>query len=141
MDISSLLTMGAKLFQDKLGDGFDTNNVVGALKGLLTDSKGELDLAGIMSNLSSGGIGSIVSSWIGGGENSSIDASSIADIFGSEKISQFASSLGIDSDKALSGLQDAVPAIIDQATGDGGDILGSLGLDTSSVLGAVKGFF
>ena len=141
MDISNLLTMGAKLFQDKLGDGFDTNNVVGALKGLLTNGSGDLDIASLMSNLSGDGLGGIVSSWIGGGENGGIDASGIASLFGNEKIESFASALGIDSDSALSGLSEAVPAIIDQATGSGEGILDSLGVDSSSLLGAAKGFF
>jgi len=132
MELTDIIGMGTKLFQDKLGDsaeGVDSNILTEALSGLLSNEEGSLDLSNIISSLSSdeGGLGSIVSSWIGGGENESIDGSQLSNLLGSDAIASFADKLGIDTDTALSGLTDAFPNMVDQATPDGASMLDSLG--------------
>ena len=89
-----------------------------------------LDLGNIMSALtgdSEGGLASVVSSWIGGGENEAIDGSQLSNLLGSDAISGFAEKLGIDTDTALSGLTDALPNMIDKATPEGSSLLDSVG--------------
>ncbi len=133
MELNDIVNLGTQLFQDKLGssaEGVDSNVLQEALGGLLSNSEGGLDLGNIMSALTSdegGGLASIVSSWIGSGDNASIDGSQLSNLLGSDAISSFADKLGIDTDTALSGLSDALPNMVDQATPEGSSMLDSVG--------------
>jgi len=136
MDLGDIVSIGTKMFQDKVGeDGVDSNALQDALGGLLSNEEGGLDLGNIMSALTGGsdedgeggGLASIVSSWIGGGENSPIDGDMLSNLLGNEKISEFAEKLGIDTDTALSGLTDALPNMVDKATPEGDSLLDQVG--------------
>jgi len=131
MNMSDIIGMGSQLFQDKLGDsvsGLDSSTITDALSGLMSNEDGGFDLGDIVSSVTNseeGGIGSIVSSWLGDGENASVDSSQLTELFGSDKISAFAEKLGVDSETALSGLSDAIPNIVDKSS-EGGNLIGSL---------------
>jgi len=129
MDMTDIVKMGTEMFQSKLGDqaeGMEASSITDALSGLLSNEEGSFDLGSLVSNAMSGdGIGSIVSSWLGDGDNEAIDAGGLTSLFGEDKISEFASKLGVDSDTALSGLSDVIPNMIDK-TSEGGNIIGSL---------------
>ncbi len=133
MDLGAIVNMGTELFNNKLGDtaaGIDNSAIQDALSGLLSNEEGGFDLSNIMSSLtgdSEGGLASVVSSWIGGGENEAIDGSALTNLLGSDAISSFADKLGIDTDTALSGLTDALPNMVDQATPEGSSLLDSVG--------------
>jgi len=120
----SLVKMGASLIQNNSDDsttGLDTSDIAGALGGLLGNSEGSgLDLGSLVGGLASNGLGDIVGSWMGNGENSAISMDQITDLLGSDKISEFASSLGLSEESAKGALADALPQVVDQATqGDG----------------------
>jgi len=117
--MTDLFRMGAELIQNNSDDattGLDMDDIAGALSGLLGSSEGGLDLASLVSGLSSNGLGEIVGSWLGNGENKGIDVSQITDLLGSDKVSQFAEQLGISTESAQQALADALPNVIDQAT-------------------------
>ena len=130
MELTDIVKMGTDLFQSKIGDSageMDQSSITDALSGLISNEEGGLDLSNILSSLTSGdGIGSIISSWMGDGENDAVDGSQLTEILGSDKISEFADKLGVDTDTALSGLTDAIPNMIDKATGEG-SLLDSVG--------------
>ncbi len=125
MDLGSLLNMGASLLKDKVGA--DENSIGDALSSILSNGEGGLDLSNIMSAIGDGNLGSVVSSWIGGGENAPIDADGVKNLLGSDKIQEFADKLGIDADSAADALKDVLPNVVDQATPEGDSILDSLG--------------
>jgi len=129
MDMTDIVKMGTEMFQSKLGDqaeGMEENSITDALSGLLSNEEGNFDLGSIVSNAMSGdGIGAIMSSWLGDGENEAIDAGGLTSLFGEDKISEFADKLGVDTDTALSGLSDVIPNMIDKSS-EGGNIMGSL---------------
>ena len=133
MDLNDIVSMGTELFNDKLGasaEGIDNNVIQDALSGLLSNDEGGFDLSNIMSSLtgdSEGGLASVVSSWIGDGENEAVDGSQLSNLFGSDAISAFAEKLGVDTDTALSGLSDVIPNVVDKATPDGSSLLDSVG--------------
>ena len=135
MDFGDILSMGAKMLQDKVGDSADSNSIQDALSSLLGNEEGGFDLSNIMSALTGGdneegeggGLADIVSSWIGSGENKSIDGSLLSNLLGSDKISEFAQKLGIDEETAASGLADALPNIVDKATPEGDSLLDQVG--------------
>jgi len=134
MDYSDLFRMGAELIQNNSDDattGLDIGDITGALGGLLQSEDGGLDLTSLVSQLSGNGLGEIVGSWLGSGENRSIDMGQVTELLGSEKISQFAEQLGLSEESATQALADALPSVIDQATsGEGGivdDLLAKVG--------------
>ena len=123
MDISSIMQTGAQLFQSKLdtdGDGqIEISDLVPALAALFGNEQGEFDLSAITSNMSAGGLMDMVQSWLGDGENQPVSGEQITEMLGADKVAAFADQLGISTESALGGLQEAVPGIIDQASSGG----------------------
>ena len=132
MDMNKLLTMGAKAFMDSQGSGnagssLDIGALTSALSGLSGGSSGGgIDVGSIISNMQGGNMGNILQSWLGDGQNDSISGSQISDLLGPDKISAFASQLGLSQDEAIGGLQDAMPKMVDNAS-SGGSLLDSIG--------------
>ena len=134
MDLMDLLKVGGSLIQGNSDDattGLDVGDIANALGRLLGNSEGGLDLSSLVGGLASNGLGDIVGSWLGNGENAAISPDQITDLLGSDKISEFASSLGLSEESAKGALADALPQVIDQATsGEGGmvdDMLAQVG--------------
>ena len=125
MDFNDIINIGVSLAKDKLQN--DDNKIGEALSSILTNSDGNFDLSNILSSLSNGNIGEIVSSWIGSGENRPIDAEGVKNILGEEKLTIFAEKLGVDVDTATEALKDILPQIVDKATPEGDSLLDSLG--------------
>lgn len=123
MELTDLLKMGAGLIQGNSDDAttsLDSDAVTSALGSLLGGENG-LDLGRLVSGFSQNGLGEIVGSWLGSGENLPISADAISDLLGSDKVSEFASSLGLSEESAKGALADALPNVIDQATSGGGN--------------------
>lgn len=122
-----ILKLGASLLMDKLGSGDgNLDDITSALGNLLTDENGNLDLGNIISGLQEKGLGSVVESWLGDGENDAISGDQVMELFGSERISQIASQLGSDEGSLLDALSDALPQVVDNAS-SGGSLLDSIG--------------
>ena len=119
MDLMDLLKVGGSLIQSNSDDattGLDVGDIANALGGLLGNSEGGLDLSSLVSGLSQNGLGEIVGSWLGNGENASISLDQVKDLLGSDKIAEFASQLGLSEESAAGALADALPQVVDQAT-------------------------
>jgi uncharacterized protein YidB (DUF937 family) len=123
-----MLQMAAQLFLDKSGGntGLDVGSIANALKKLLPGDGNDLNIGALVSQFGSGDLASMVGSWLGDGANEAIGGANIADVLGSDKVASFASELGIDSDKASSGLADMIPELINKNS-SGGSLLDSLG--------------
>jgi uncharacterized protein YidB (DUF937 family) len=87
---------------------------------------------------SSGELGSIVSSWLGDGVNSTISAESVLGLLGEGGVSDFAATLGTDTNSAAAGLADVLPQLMDQSS-SGGSLLDAVG-GSGGLLGAAKSF-
>jgi len=114
-----LFKMGASMIEsnsDKATTGLDIGDISSALNGLMGDGQGGLNLASLVGNLSQNGLGEIVGSWLGNGENNAISIEDITSLLGEDKISAFASALGISLDDARSSLSESVPEFVDKAT-------------------------
>jgi len=119
MDLMNLLKVGGSLIQgnsDSATTELDVGDIANALGGLIGNKEGGLDLGSLVSGLSQNGLGEIVGSWLGNGDNKAISADQITDLLGSDKISEFASKLGLSADSAKGALADALPQVVDQAT-------------------------
>jgi len=140
MDLTDLLKMGAEMIQGNADDtttGLDTNMLTGALGSLLGGENG-LDIGSLVSGLSENGLGEVVGSWLGSGENLPISADSISDLLGSDKVSEFASSLGLSEESAKGALADALPNVVDQATSGGNSIIDDMLAQVGGAEGAMN---
>ena len=135
-----IVKMGAEMLMQKFGSSVDIDTMKSALVGLLGDGEGGVDLAGLASKMmSSGDLGTMVTSWLGDGENKSISADSLMSLLGDNKIADFAGKVGVDTSTAASGLSDVLPTMIDKAS-SGGSLLDSFG-DADGLLGMAKKLF
>lgn len=128
-----LVKLGTQLILSKLGNNTSSSEdgIASALTNLLSGSNsnsGGVDLGNIVSNMiqNGGGLENIVQSWLGDGDNDSISGSQIKDILGGDKISEFASQLGVDEDSAADSLAEAVPQMVDKGS-SGGSLLDAVG--------------
>jgi uncharacterized protein YidB (DUF937 family) len=126
MELTDLLKMASGLIQGNNDDattGLDTDDITNALSKLIGNSDGSLDLGALVGGLSQNGLGEIVGSWLGAGENKSISGDQITELLGSEKVSEFASQLGLSEESAKGALADSLPQMVDQATSGEGTIM------------------
>jgi len=98
-----------------LGGG--KGDMMSTVLGLIGGQQG--GLGGLVSQFASNGLGDIIGSWVGSGENKAISTDQIASALGADKIGEIASQLGTDSDSVLSQLTDILPKAIDKLTPDG----------------------
>jgi uncharacterized protein YidB (DUF937 family) len=107
------------------------------LGGLLANNSEVGGLGGLVEKFQQNGMGDIVSSWIGRGENLPVSADQIASAFGSGPLADIASQLGINPAQASNQLAQMLPGLIDRLTpngslpegglGNSGDLMGMLG--------------
>ena len=141
MEFNDILQQAAKSFKARLdlnGDGsVDVAEVGNALKALLSDENGEINLAGLVDKLKSSGLAEVAESWLGDGKNEAVRGGQLAEIFGKEKIAAFAEKLGLRQVTALNGLSDAVPQVVDKSS-SGGSLLEGLLASVGGVAGVVE---
>jgi uncharacterized protein YidB (DUF937 family) len=141
MELMDLLKMGASLIQGNSDDattGLDMDAITSALTKLIGNGEGSLDLGALVGGLSQNGLGEIVGSWLGNGENKSISMDQITDLLGSEKVSEFASQLGISEESAKGALADSLPQVVDQATAGEGSIMDEMLAQVGGPQGAME---
>ncbi len=121
------MKLGTQLLMSKFGG--DTNADSGAVQNALGSllGNGETpDIGSLLSGLQSGGLGDIVKSWLGDGDNAPISTDQLKNVVDGNKLSKLASVLGTDEGSVLSGLQEAMPQMVDKAS-SGGSLLDSIG--------------
>jgi uncharacterized protein YidB (DUF937 family) len=96
-------------------------------------------LADIIGAFHKGGLGDVMSSWVGGGPNKPVDPGALANVLGPEILGQFARKAGIGHGDAGSVLASILPELVNQMTPQGqvpqgaaldgvlGSLLGQLG--------------
>jgi uncharacterized protein YidB (DUF937 family) len=120
------------------GGATGSGDLIGAVIGMLGHEQAGGGLAGLVQKFEQSGLGNIVASWVGSGQNLPISAEQLQNVLGSDVIGQFAQQLGLSPHDAASQLSQVLPQVVDQATpsgelpAEGG--LGGLG-DVSALLG------
>jgi uncharacterized protein YidB (DUF937 family) len=76
-------------------------------------------LQGLIEKFQTGGLGEIVSSWIGTGANRPVSADQIVNALGSEKVKELALQAGIPENQVSDSLASLLPRIVDQLTPNG----------------------
>lgn len=109
-----------------LGGGGAQNDLLNAVMGVLGNQQTG-GLAGIVKQFAGKGLGDIVNSWVGTGQNLPITPEQIKQGFGADMIKQLAAKAGISADQVTSQLSDVLPKVVDKLTPDGqvpkGDIM------------------
>lgn len=140
MELMDLLRRGASMIQNSSDDattGLDVEEIASALNGLVGNNQGGLNLVTFVSGLSQNGLGEIVGSWLGNGENMAITKEQVTVLLGPDKVSEFASRLGISQESAANALAEVLPQVVDQATAGEGTIMDEMLARTGGPKGAM----
>jgi uncharacterized protein YidB (DUF937 family) len=121
--IMDIMKLAQGMLAQKLGGN---NAAVGAVLNGLLGQGDKMDLGSLVNGFKEKGMGDVAESWLGDGENAPVSADQLKEVLGAEQVSQAASELGTDEGSLLSGLQDALPQMVDKAS-SGGSLLDSLG--------------
>ncbi|WP_438263803.1 YidB family protein [Asticcacaulis aquaticus] len=112
--------------------GLSGESVGGLDIGKLTSSFGDGGLEGLVGQLSQGGLGDAVQSWIGNGQNLPISLDQLQGVLGSEQVKGIAAAIGVDPSQVA----DMLPGFIDKLT-PGGQLPAGLGDAVGNVLGGL----
>ncbi len=117
-EISNGLKIGMAQTFGQAGEARDGDSLSGLLSQIL--AKTDLGSAsGLLAKLEEAGLGSVVSSWLGNGQNLSINADQLRAALGNEKVQQIANAIGLPTDKILSVLAEHLPGAIDKMSPNG----------------------
>lgn len=90
-------------------------------------------LGGLVEQFTRGGLGDVVQSWVGMGQNLPVSAQQIEQVFGNGQLAQLAQQFGIEPGRLASQLAEQLPGAVDGLTPQGRlpeggleDVLGSL---------------
>jgi uncharacterized protein YidB (DUF937 family) len=119
------------------GAGGNLGALLPVITGMLSNDGQHGGLGGLVEKFNQAGMGDVIGSWVGKGENSPISAEQISEVLGSGALGDIASKLGMSQGEAGGALAQMLPGIIDKLTPDGqapegglggaGDLMGMLG--------------
>jgi uncharacterized protein YidB (DUF937 family) len=76
-------------------------------------------LSGLIASFQKGGLGEIVSSWVGKGENLPVSADQLGSVLDPGVVQSLADKTGQDASSVLGSLSTMLPQLVDKATPDG----------------------
>lgn len=91
----------------------------GLLKGVMEMLSEGGGLGGLVQSFQQKGLGDIISSWIGTGQNSPISLDQLKEGLGSETLQTLAAKTGISTEEVTAMLSEQLPHLIDKMTPDG----------------------
>ncbi|MES2414432.1 MAG: YidB family protein [Pseudomonadota bacterium] len=108
-----------------------------AITGMLSNEGGQGGLGGMVEKFQQAGLGDVIGSWIGSGQNHSVSGEQLTNVLGSDTMASLAGTLGVNPQEAASQLSSVLPGLIDKLTpqgeapssglGNAGDLMGMLG--------------
>jgi uncharacterized protein YidB (DUF937 family) len=119
-----------------LGGGTAKSNLMNEVMGMLNNQQSG-GLSGLIQQFSGKGLGDIISSWVGTGQNLPITPQQIQQVLGSDTVKQLAAKAGLSNNEVTSHLSELLPQVVDRLTPNGkvpsGDLM-SKGMDILKVL-------
>jgi uncharacterized protein YidB (DUF937 family) len=112
----SILTEVSKIFESTTSDG-QHQDIVAEAVSMLTSREGGLNA--LKQNFEKNGLGHIISSWIGTGENALISPDQIKSVLGSDCVAKLAKKAGISPETATQYLTKSLPQLVDALTPNG----------------------
>lgn len=108
-----------------------------AVIGMLANNGQGGGLGGLMEKFNQAGMGDVLQSWIGSGQNAPISGADLGAVLGGDTMGDLAAQLGMSQDDAAGQLAQVLPGLIDKLTphgnapegglGNAGDLFGMLG--------------
>ena len=108
-----------------------------AVTGMLSNDGGQGGLGGLMAKFQQAGLGDVLGSWIGHGQNQPISGDQLSNVLGDDTMAGLAEKLGMSQSDAAGQLSNILPGLIDKLTphgtapsgglGNAGDLMGMLG--------------
>lgn len=98
-------------------DGEGQQKAMSIITNLIASQGG---VQGVLGKLQSGGMGDVLQSWLGSGDNQTVSAQQLDDALGSNEIAQAAQQAGVeDSGEASNLLSEYLPKVIDMLSPNG----------------------
>lgn len=106
-----------------------TNNpqMLQAVSGLLGNDGEHGGLGGLVSKFEQAGLGNVVGSWVGNGQNQPVTGDQVTQALGSGAIANVAAKLGVSPDQAAGQLSSILPGLINHLTPNGQAPAGGIG--------------
>jgi uncharacterized protein YidB (DUF937 family) len=117
-----------------------TAGAIASVAGSLLANDGDHGgLGGLVDKFNQAGLGNVVSSWIGSGQNLPISADQLQSVLGSDAVAGIAAKLGINPADAMGQLSTMLPSLVDKLTPNGQAPAGGLGNmgDLAGMLGGL----
>lgn len=135
-----LLQMGAQIMSQQLGGDINSDTLQNTLGSLIGDGD-DLNIGSLVAKMQAngGGLGEIVQSWLGDGDNASISALQLRDTIDTDQLQKSANRLGTDQDSLIEILTNVIPQMVDRGS-QGGSLLDSIG-GLEGMADMAKGFF
>lgn len=96
--------------------GADQGQLANLVNELLQQAGG---LSGLVQKFQAGGLGDVIASWVGHGQNLDVSADQLRNVLGAEKLDGLASQAGIDSSLFSTLLAKGLPKLVDHLTPNG----------------------
>jgi uncharacterized protein YidB (DUF937 family) len=109
-------TLAGQVLGQLSGQG--NQGVYEALGGMLTNPQTG-GLQGLVEAFRQGGLGHVIASWVGTGENLPISAEQLQAVLGSERVQAIAASVGLDPQQFAAQLAQLLPQVVDRLTPNG----------------------
>lgn len=119
--------------------GMVANNpqLMQAITGMLSNDGGQGGLGGLIAKFQQAGLGDVVGSWVGSGQNQPVSGDQLTEVLGADTIAGLSEKLGVSQNEAAGQLSSILPGLIDKLTpngsvphgglGNAGDLMGMLG--------------
>lgn len=112
-----------------------------AISAMLANDGSQGGLGGLMEKFQQAGLGNVIGSWVGSGENRPISGDQLSQALGPDTISDLASKFGLNTGDTTGQLSQILPGLIDKLTPHGQAPSGGLGnsTDLMGMLGGLLG--
>ncbi|MDP8161568.1 YidB family protein [Pasteurella skyensis] len=100
-----------------LGGGSQQNQAIPQLLQSLLSSQGGVE--GLVGKLQQNGLGDMVSSWIGTGENQEVSSEQLAEAIGQDELRNVAQQAGVDENEVPNLLSQYLPKVVDKLSPNG----------------------
>ena len=118
------------------GQGQSSNPMLGQVLDMIKNHPG--GISGLVDSFHQNGLGGLVSSWIGTGQNLPISPDQIQSVLGSSQVASLAAKAGISPDQAKAALSTLLPQVMDKLSPNGQLPQGGSGM-LEAAMGMLKG--
>ena len=133
--LNSVLSAAASMALGK--DQKEQASLLPALLQALNQYPGGID--GLVDAFKQGGLGAVVASWMGQGQNLPVEPSQLEQVLGTGMLSDLAEKSGLTQSSVLNHLTNLLPVVVDKVFSGAGNGTAPAQLDTNAILSSVLG--